>query len=147
MAVNPIPEGYQSVVPYLIAPGNAAELIDFAKVVFGAEEKERHPTPEGGVGHAEIKIGDSIVMLADAGGEWKPSTTPLFMYSDDCDGVYQRAMDAGAESVKEATDEFYGDRVAGFKDPAGNTWWISTHIEDVSDEEIARRMKEAAQQS
>lgn len=147
MATDPIPAGYHTVTPYLIVEG-AARIIDFAKRAFNAELSFRMDQPDGSIGHAEIKIGDSKVMLADAGEQWSPMPAMLHLYVDDCDAVYKRALEAGATSLREPRDEFYGDRSAGVRDAAGNSWWIATHVEDVSDEEMARRAQEyAAQQS
>lgn len=142
MTVNPIPEGYHSVTPYLVVEG-AAGLIDFLKQAFGATEKERFLRPDGLIGHAEVKIGDSIVMLSDAGEQGKPMHTGIHLYVEDADAVYRRALQAGATSLSEPGDQFYGDRSAGVQDPRGNTWWISTHFEDLTPEEIVERGKGA----
>lgn len=138
MAVKPIPEGYHTVTPYLVVPG-VAKLIDFLEQAFGAQEKERHARPDGAIMHAEVKIGDSIVMMGEPMGEFKAIPAALYLYVEDVDAVYKRALEAGATSVMEPADQFYGDRNGGVKDPAGNLWWIATHIEDVSPEELARR--------
>ena len=140
MAVNPIPEGYHTVTPYLIVEG-AAGLLEFVKSAFGAEERFRMPAPNDTIGHAEVKIGDSIVMVADAGEEWPAMPAFIYLYVDDCDATYQRALDAGATSVKEPEDQFYGDRNATVRDSVGNRWGIATHIEDVTEEEVARRIE------
>jgi PhnB protein len=140
MGVNPIPEGYHSVTPYLIVEG-AAELLDFVKSAFGAEERFRMPTPNGTIGHAEVKIGDSIVMVADGAEEWPVMPTFVYLYVDDCDATYQRALAAGATSVKEPEDQFYGDRNATVRDSVGNLWGIATHIEDVTEAEVAKRLE------
>jgi PhnB protein len=139
MAVKPIPEGYHSVTPFLTVSG-AARVIDFVKQAFDAQEVERMQGPGGTIAHAEVKIGDSRVMLADPSGDWKPMPSTLYVYVPDVDAVYQRAVRAGGSSLREPTDQFYGDRNAGVQDPAGNMWWISTHKEDVSPEELKRRM-------
>jgi PhnB protein len=139
MAVKPVPDGYHSVTPYLIVRG-ASQLIDFAKEVFGAEETFRMPRPSGVIMHAEIRIGDSMVMLSDASGaENPPMPAMIHLYIPNVDAVYKRALVAGASSLREPQDQFYGDRSAGVKDSFGNHWWIATHIEDVSPEELQRR--------
>jgi uncharacterized glyoxalase superfamily protein PhnB len=138
MAAKPIPDGYHSVTPYLAVEG-AEKLVEFAKRAFDAEVHECMRRPDGTIHHAEIKIGDSIVMLADAFGPWKPRPSTLYLYVLDTDATYQRAIQAGATSMMEPADQFYGDRNAGVQDPSGNYWWIATHIEDVSPEELKRR--------
>ena len=145
MTVKPIPEGFHTVTPYLIVP-DVALLIDFLKQAFNAEAVFRSSLPDGSVSHAEIRIGSSMVMLGQSRGEWKPLPTMLYLYVEDVDAWYRRAVNAGASSVKEPTNEFYGDRVAGVQDPAGNQWWMATHVEDVSPEEMARRQAERQQQ-
>jgi len=141
--VKPIPEGYQSVIPYLVVDG-AADLIEFLKTVFHAQEMMRMPAPGGKVGHTELRIGDCVVMLADAREQWKPMQAMIYVYTEDCDAAYQRAIQAGAASVREPRTEFYGDRSAGVTDRWGNQWWIGTHVEDVSEEEMKRRQQAAA---
>src|SRR3989442_13763738 len=136
--VRPIPEGYHTVTPVLMV-NDAAKLIDFLKQAFGAKEKERFTNPERRILHAEVTLGDSIVQLSDATGEGKPVHVPLLLYVTDTDATYRRALKAGATSLREPMDAFYGDRSAGVKDPFGNTWWIATHQEDVSREELERR--------
>jgi len=138
MAAKPIPEGYHTVTPCLVAEG-AAKLIDFLKQAFGAEERFRMARPDGGVMHAEVKIGDSMVMLGDANEQWKAMPGVIYLYVDDADAVYRRALDAGAASVMAPVDQFYGDRHGGVKDFAGNLWWIGTHKEDVPPDELKRR--------
>lgn len=146
MAVKPIPDGYHTVTPYLVVDG-ADRLIDFLKQAFGAEEKFRMPTPDGKVAHAEVTIGDSVVMMGDAAaGEAEPTSAMIHLYVEDADASYQRALDAGATSVRELMNQFYGDRSGGVKDFAGNVWWIATHVEDVPQDEFARRAEELAQQ-
>ncbi|HEV2119083.1 MAG TPA: VOC family protein [Candidatus Bathyarchaeia archaeon] len=139
--VKPIPAGYHSVTPYLIVEG-APKLIAFLKQTFNAEEVARMNGPDGRVAHAEVKIGDSIVMMSDSTAEFKPAESQLYVYVDDIDVAYKRALDAGAISVREPKNQFYGDRSASVKDPTGNTWGIATHVEDVSPEEMQKRMKE-----
>ena len=143
MGVNPIPEGYRTVTPYLVVDG-AANVLEFVKQAFGAEEKFRMDTPDGTIGHAEVQIGDSMVMLGDAGDQNPAMPAMIHLYVDDCDATYERALGAGGTSEREPTDQFYGDRSAGVRDPAGNLWWIATHVEDVPEEELAKRMEAAS---
>lgn len=148
MAVDPIPEGYHSVTPYLLTD-DADGLIEFVKSAFGAEETLRMPGPDGKIGHAEVRIGDSIVMLADASTSDEGRTFPamLMLYVENTDKTYQRALEAGATSLRDPTDQFYGDRSSAVRDRFGNSWWIHTHVEDVPPEEMARRAEQAAQRS
>jgi uncharacterized glyoxalase superfamily protein PhnB len=143
MAVKPIPEGYRSVTPYLAIDG-AEKLLQFLKQAFGAEESVRIDAPDGKIGHAEVMIGDSIVMLADAStsDQGKPMPGMIHLYVDDVDKTYQRAIEAGGRSLREPANQFYGDRSGGVADPVGNQWWISTHVEDVPPEEMAKRAEE-----
>jgi PhnB protein len=138
MAVKPIPAGYHSITPYLVAAG-ASKLIDFLKQAFDAKEVERMATPDGTIRHAELKIGDLMLMLSEGSAEWKPMPCALYLYVTDADTTYRRALAAGGTSLNEPTNQFYGDRGGGIKDPSGNTWWIGTHVEDVSREEMMRR--------
>jgi PhnB protein len=146
MAVKPIPDGYHTVTPYLIVKGGA-KAIDFYKKAFGAEELFRFPGPEGCVMHAELKIGDSPIMLADEFpdmGAVSPKSlggTPvgILLYVKDCDAVFKKAVAAGAEVDREVKDQFYGDRSGTVVDPFGHKWTIATHIEDISVEECNRR--------
>ena len=138
MAVKPIPDGYHSVTPYLMVQGVAA-LIDFLKQAFGADEIFRMPRPDGAIMHAEVKIGDSMIMMGEAMGEHQPMPGSICLYVNDADAVYQCALQAGATTMMEPGDQFWGDRQAGIKDPVGNFWWIATHKEDVSPEELAKR--------
>ena len=140
--VKPIPDGYRTVTPYLVVRG-AAKLIDFLQKAFLASEKFRFAQPDGTIQHAEVSIGDSVVMMGEAGGPFKPMQANLNLYVEDCDAVYRRAIGAGGKSLREPTTQFYGDRSAGVEDPCGNYWWISTHVEDVSPEELERRAKTA----
>jgi PhnB protein len=145
MGVNPIPEGYHTVTPYLVVEG-AATVLDFVKEAFGAEEKFRMDMPGGKIGHAEAKIGDSIVMMGDAGEENPAMPAMIHLYVDDCDATYERALAAGGTTVREPENQFYGDRSAGVRDSTGNLWWIATHVEDVPEEELAKRMEESSVQ-
>lgn len=143
MPVQFKPEGYNTVTPYLVVEG-AAAVIDFAVNVLGAKELLRMPGPSGTIGHAELQIGDSKVMLADAPSADKLSPAMLHLYLEDSDAAYRRALAAGATSLREPTNEFYGDRVSAVRDTAGNQWYFATHVEDVSEEEMARRAAELA---
>ncbi len=146
-AVKPIPENYHAVTPYLIVNG-AAKAIDFYKNVFGAQEIMRMPGPNGKVGHAELKIGDSIIMLADEHPEMDAQSpqsvggTPvsLLVYVEDVDNVFKKALSAGAKESRPVKDQFYGDRSGIITDPFGHKWSVATHVEDVSPEEMQRRM-------
>jgi uncharacterized glyoxalase superfamily protein PhnB len=146
MTVQPVPEGYPRVTPYLVVEG-AADCLTFMRDVFGAEERFRMDAPDGKLGHAETAIGDSLVMVGDAGGENPPQSAMLHVYVEDCDATFQRALDAGATSLREPADQFYGDRAAHVRDPWGNQWSIATHVEDVSEEEMERRAREWATQT
>ncbi|HXK60232.1 MAG TPA: VOC family protein [Acidobacteriota bacterium] len=141
MAVKPIPEGYHTITPYFVVT-DAEKFLDFAKRAFGATEVFRADMPDGSIAHAELQIGDSRVMLGQASEQWKPTTCSLYLYVPDVDAVYRSAMQAGATSMAEPEDKFYGDRTAGVRDPFGNQWWLGTHIEDVSPDELNRRMQE-----
>lgn len=147
MAVAPVPPGYHTVTPYLIVRG-AAQAIEFYKQAFGAEEVMRLPMPDGSIAHAEIKIGDSHVMLGEENPAWgnKSPTTlggtggGLMIYLPDVDAAFARAVAAGAAVTKPVEDQFYGDRSGSVTDPFGHVWTLSTHVEDVAPEEIQRRM-------
>ena len=138
MSVKPIPDGFHTVTPYLVVEEVSAQM-EFMTKAFGAVEKEKIEGPGGAIMHAEVKIGDSHIMLGQARDEYKPMPTCLYLYVEDMEALYKSSLAAGAESVIEPTDMFYGDRNAGVKDPQGNLWWIATHIEDVSSEELQRR--------
>jgi PhnB protein len=147
MAVAPIPPGYSSVTPYLIVRG-AAKAIDFYKRAFGAVELFRFEGPDGTLGHAEIKIGNSPIMLADGMSEHPDPLTlggtgvSFMLYVPDVDAAFARAIAAGATVKRPVADQFYGDRTGTLADPFGHVWSIGTHIEDVSPEEMDRRHKE-----
>lgn len=138
MAVKPIPDGYHTVTPVLTVH-NAAKLIEFLKQAFDAKEVYRLAGPDGTVMHAEVNIGDSMVMVGEATDQWKPTSATIALYVENADAWYGRAIRAGATSVREPADQFYGDRSAGVKDFAGNHWWIHTRIEDVPPEELKKR--------
>src|ERR1039457_4543014 len=137
--VKPIPEGHHSVTPYLVVQG-AGKLIDFMKAAFDAQETVRMSMPDGSIGHAELRIGNSMIMLGEARDQWKAMPTSLYLYLEDVDAVYARAVAAGGTPVSEPTNQFYGDRSGSVQDMCGNFWWVATHIEDVSEEEMKRRM-------
>jgi uncharacterized glyoxalase superfamily protein PhnB len=139
MAVQFKPDGWRTVTPFIYNT-NIAETIDFAIAAFGATLKDKHHMPDGRIMHAEIIIGDSIVMMADTHGNMPSMPAMLYLYVDDCDSIYRAAMAAGGKSLREPTTEFYGDRSSGVTDPWGNQWWISTHVEDVSEEELRKRI-------
>jgi PhnB protein len=146
MAVKPVPEGYHTATPYLIIKG-AARALDFYQKAFGATELFRMPMPDGQVGHAEIKIGNSILMLADEYpdmGYRSPQSlggTPvsILLYVEDVDAQFNRAIAAGGKVQRPVKDQFYGDRSGTLEDPFGHVWTISTHKEDLTMEEIAKR--------
>ncbi len=145
MAVKPIPDGYHAITPYLVVEG-AAKVIEFASKAFGAQEIFRFPGPNGTIGHAEMKIGDSVIMIADA-GRYPPRPANLVLYVPNVDEVYRKAIAAGATSEREPADQFYGDRSAGVIDTGGNHWWMATHVEDVSPDELERRAAEMAKKA
>jgi PhnB protein len=137
-----IPDGYHTVTPYLLVQ-DAEKLIDFVIKVFDAKETVRMSMPNGAIGHAEVRLGDSVIMLSEAqGGDYKPMPTGIYLYVENCDAIYKRALEAGATSIMQPTDQFYGDRSAGIKDQFGNLWYIATHIEDLSKKELTKRMDE-----
>lgn len=140
MTVKPIPDGYHTVTPYLVVQG-AATLIEFLKQGFAATEICRVLHPEGCIMHAEVRIGDSVIMMSEASGEFKPMPSSIHLYVENTNATYERALQAGGTSMIEPKDEFYGDRVAGVKDPTGNHWMIATHQEDVSSEDMEKRIK------
>jgi uncharacterized glyoxalase superfamily protein PhnB len=141
MSIKPIPEGYHTVNSYLIVEG-AAKLIDFVKKAFDAVEVERMNGPDNSIGHAAVKIGDSMIMMSDARDNWKPMPSGIYLYVNDVDAIYKCSLEAGAISVMEPADQFYGDRNAGVKDPVGNYWWIATHKEDLTSDELRKRAEE-----
>ncbi|MFG2989462.1 VOC family protein [Streptomyces sp. NPDC048257] len=152
MTVKPIPEGYQRITPYLCVDG-AAAAIDFYVAVFGATERMRMPAPGGKIGHAELEMGNSVIMLADEYPEFgfrSPKAvggTPvtLHLYVEDVDAVFTAALSLGATELSAVKDEFYGDRTGQLEDPFGHRWNVATHVEDVSPEEMEKRGKEAMQ--
>src|ERR1043165_38981 len=141
MSVNYIPKGYHTVTPYLVTK-NAAKLVDYIVKAFNGTVKSQHATPDGVVMHAEVEVGDSMIMIGEASEKWGSSAAMLYLYIPDVDATYKQAIAAGGKSLREPTNEFYGDRGAGVQDEFGNQWWMATHIEDVSDEEMMRRQQE-----
>jgi PhnB protein len=145
MTTKPIPDGYHTATPYLTVDG-AQKLIDFLKQAFNAKETFCMGGEGEKIMHAEVVIGDSIIMISDANPQWKARSSMTYLYVEDADAVYKRAVQAGATSVKEPENQFYGDRSAGVTDPVGNHWWIATHVEDVSPEELTKRSAAFAKQ-
>jgi len=143
--VRPIPEGYETPTPYLIVDG-AAAAIDFYERAFGAKETTRMELPNGKIGHADVQIGGGHVMLADSTPEhggpeaFGGSPITLCVYVEEVDKVVERAVAAGAKLTRPVADQFYGDRTGGVTDPFGHVWYFMTHVEDVSDEEMKKRM-------
>ena len=150
MATKPIPEGYHTITPYL-AVDDAAEAIEYYQEAFGAKERVRMNAPDGKIGHAELEIGDSLVMLSDpfpqattkSPSELGGTSASVFMYVEDVDATVKQAVDAGATVTMEVSDQFWGDRFGSVVDPFGHQWSIATHVEDLSPEEIAERAKSA----
>jgi PhnB protein len=143
MAVKPIPDGYPPVIPYLIIP-DPARQIAFLTATFGARETGRHTMPDGSITHAEVRIGESVIMMGGSSPQWPASPGAIYVYVEDTDATYQRALAAGATSIQEPRNQWYGDRGAGVKDEFGNQWFIGTHIEEVSPEEMQRRSDAAS---
>jgi PhnB protein len=148
--VNPIPEGYPRVTPYLIVDG-ASAAIDFYRDVLGATERMRMPGPNDKVGHAELQLGDSLIMLADEAPDMDSlgpksvggTSLMLHVYVEDADAVFERAVQEGAKALRQVEDRFYGDRSGEFEDPFGHQWSVATHVEDVPPEEMEKRMAAA----
>ena len=153
MAVKPIPEGYRSVTPYL-AVKQAADAIEFYRRAFGAKERMRMPGPDGKIGHAELEIGNSVIMLADEHPDMDfrgpasigGTSVTLHLYVPDVDASFSKATAAGAKPVRAVEDQFYGDRAGSVRDPFGHVWHIATHKEDLSPEELRRRAEAASKQ-
>lgn len=149
--VKPIPDGYAHVTPYLIVDG-AGEAIEFYRSVLGATERMRMPAPDGKIGHAELQIGDSVIMLADEVPEMDArgprtvggSPVSLLVYVEDVDSVFDRAVQAGAKALRPVEDKFYGDRSGSFEDPFGHRWDVASHVEDVPPAEMAERAAAAS---
>ena len=150
MSVQPVPQGYHTVTPYLVVDG-AAGAIEYYERAFGAKERVRMDTPDGRIGHAELEIGDSLVMLSDPfpqastrpPSELGGTSASVFLYVEDVDAVVKKAADEGATITMEVENQFWGDRFGTITDPFGHVWSIATHVEDVPPEEIAERAKAA----
>ena len=140
-----MPEGYHTVTTYLLVR-NAGGLIDFLQQVFDAKETERMQRPDGSIMHAEVRIGDSVVMIGEATADNAPMPAMLHVYLEDTDAAHRRALAAGATSLREPADQFYGDRTGGVQDVFGNQWWMATHVEDVPADEMRRRAEAQARQ-
>ena len=142
MPVAPRRKGFHSITPYLIVPG-VAKLIEFLTSAFDAVEKERKIRPDGSnaIMHAELIIGDAYIMMGEPGPDFTPMPSSIYLYVDNCDEVYDKAIKAGGISIMEPMNMPSGERYGGVKDPSGNIWWVATHVEDVSAEEEARRFK------
>jgi len=138
MPVKPIPEKYHSVTPYILVP-DVSKLIEFIEKAFGGIVIEKITAPEGLIMHAEIKVGNSIIMMGHASGKSKITKSIFYIYTEDTDTVYMRAIASGASSLMEPADQYYGDRNAAVYDMFGNQWWIAAHFEDVSNEELIKR--------
>ena len=143
--INPVPEGFHTITPYFIV-NDANKFIDFIKEAFNAVENHRSVTPDGRIMHAQLKIGDSFIMMGESTGEWKPMPCTIYMYLPDVDAVFNKALKSGGMKLREPNNEFYGDRICGVEDPLGNQWWIATHVEVVSPEEMKKREEKMMQQ-
>jgi PhnB protein len=141
-AASHIPEGFRTITPYLIVKG-ADRYLDFLRAAFGAEEILRMPQAGDHVQHAQLRIGDSVVEVGEQPPDWAPRRAALHLYVPDADAAYRRALEAGAISMYEPEDKFYGDREGGVEDPAGNQWFLATHREKLSLEEIEGRAPKA----
>ena len=139
--VQAVPEGYHSVTPWIISR-DTAQLIDFMTAAFGAQELGRFQMEDGTIGHAEVRVGDSVVMMFDRKRDWPDTPAFLRLFVEDGDTVFQQAVKAGATPVTEMTHLYWGDRVGRVRDPLGNLWWIQTRVEDVDAEEVQRRAGE-----
>ena len=150
--VKPIPEGYRSLTAYFVVKG-AAKAIDYYTRIFGAKERMRMPMPGGRIGHAELQIGDSVLMLADENPEMgylapdpaRHQSVSMLLYVEDCDAVFKKAIAEGAAAIRPMETQFYGDRSGVLKDPFGQIWSVATHVEDVSPEDMEKRHAAMAQ--
>ena len=138
MPVNPIPAGYRTVTPYMTVH-DLKQMLDFVQKAFDATNVETMQGPDGTIWHAAFRIGDSMLMAGEASAKRPALPTAIYLYVPDVDATYKQAMAAGAESIREPADQFYGDRNGGVKDMCGNNWWIGTHFEDMSIEELQLR--------
>jgi PhnB protein len=140
MSVHHVPAGHNAVSPYLVTK-HADAVIRMMREVFGGEELHRSSRPDGSVQHAEVRIADSVLMIGEASDQFPAMPCMIHVYVPDCDATYARAIASGVRSLREPATQPYGDRSAGVIDAGGNQWWIATHVEDVSHEEIERRMR------
>jgi PhnB protein len=138
MAKKFIPEGYPRLSPYLIVD-DPAGLIEFITTVFGGKETRRHADDKGRIMHAEVRIGEAVIMMGGATEQWPAAPAAMYVYVEDTDAAYRRGLAAGAASLQEPADQFYGDRTAGVRDRFGNQWFLGTHIEAMSEDEMKRR--------
>ncbi len=141
MAVKPIPDGYHTVTPYLTVD-DPVPVIEFLKKAFDAQETFAMRDEKGNIGHAEVKVGSSMLMLGRAHDQWKTRPGNFYVYVEDCDAIYKKALAAGGTSISEPETQFYGDRHGGVTDSQGNNWWIATHVKDVSPEDMERAARE-----
>ena len=142
MPVKPIPDGYPAVIPYLMVR-DAARFIEFLSTVFAARVTEQLKRPDGKIGHTEVRVGDSMIMLSEEADGHPATPVMLHLYVEDVDAVFDRAVRAGGTVVAKPEKQFYGDRSGGVKEPCGNTIWIATHVEDVAPDELKRRAAQA----
>ncbi|MDB4970781.1 MAG: glyoxalase [Myxococcales bacterium] len=140
MAINPVPHGYHTITPYIIA-SDANRLLGWLAAAFGAEVRHRTDGDDGTLQHAEVKVGDSMLMLSQGKPEYPGTPITIYMYVPDCDEVYKRALAAGGTSLSAPADQYYGDRNGGVKDPVGNSWYIGSRIEEVGEDEMKRRAR------
>lgn len=140
--VEACPKGFHTITPYLVVTDPSA-LIEFLKNAFNAVEIHRVQRHDGSVMHAQVQIGDSMLMMGGATAECPAMEAGIYLYVEDSDALYARAVAAGATSLMPPTDEFWGDRMGGVRDPSGTCWWIATHVEDVPEDELARRAEAA----
>ncbi len=141
MAVKPIPEGYHTVTPYLTVD-DPAPVIEFLKKAFDAQESFAMRDDQGNIGHAEVKVGSSMVMLGKAHDQWKSRPGNFYVYVEDCDAIYKKALAAGGTSISEPETQFYGDRHGAVADSQGNNWWIATHVKDVGPDDMEQGARE-----
>jgi PhnB protein len=142
MGVKPIPDGFHAVTPYLVVKDVGKE-IEFLQKAFDAKVRYRMDMPSGCTSHAEVQIRDSIVMMGMASEQHPAMPVMLYLYVEDCDAAFKKAVAAGGKSMQEPKTMFYGDRSGAVTDESGNQWWVATHVEDVSEEELAKRAREA----
>ena len=145
MAVNPIPDNYPRVIPYLIIK-DVVKMQQFLKDVFDAIIIETMALADGTVNHGEVRIGDSVIMMGKASDDYPPKPSMIYIYVEDVDAIFKKAISLGAKSIMEPADMFYGDRNGGFEDEQGISWWVASHIKDVSKEEMQKLNAERAKQ-